>query len=289
MSRIQDILNKAEREGAVRRTRVGAEASEPRVFVENVHIPSPPPATRRPVAPAAPPAPASEPAVVQAGTISPLLVAALDPHAPAAEQYRTLRTRRAAAESGAPRVLAVSSPCVGDGKSITAVNLALTMAQEVNRRVVLVDADLRRPSVHTLLGLPHRPGLAAVLTGEVPLEEAIVELPEYQLAVVTSGMPPEHPAELLGSAAMRRVLDALRSRFDRVVLDTPPAVPLADVGVLAPMTDGVVLVVRAASTTRPTIERAMAVLDQGRLLGLVLNATGGDQNGYGYYGARQPS
>jgi capsular exopolysaccharide synthesis family protein len=204
-----------------------------------------------------------------------MLVAALAPHALAAEQYRSLRTRIASSDHGhSRRVLLVTSPAQGDGKSVTAANLALTMAQEFNRRIVLVDADLRRPGVHLLFGLPARPGLAEVLSGATPLDEALVHLPDYQLTVLPAGGRVEGHAELLGSQGMRRVVDALRSRFDRVVIDTPPALPLADVAVLAPMTDGLLMVVRAGMTPRPLIERAIAACDDSRLLGLVLNGSG---------------
>jgi capsular exopolysaccharide synthesis family protein len=296
VSRIQDILNKAEREGAVCRTHGHADqaaTSAPPVLVEGAPprgIDSPPAAAplRRGGAPAVQEAP-EPPRVVPAGTINPLLVAALAPHAVPAEQYRTIRTRIAFSENGhARRVIVVTSPSIGDGKSVTAANLALTMAQEVSSRVVLLDADLRRPTVHSLFGLPQQPGLAEVLTGEAALEDALVELPDFRLTVVTAGVPPERPAELLGSGAMRRVLDALRSRFDRVIIDTPPALPLADVGVLAPLTDGVVLIVRAAVTAKPLVERALAAFDHGRLIGLVLNGTGADDREYGQYGGYVP-
>ena len=188
-------------------------------------------------------------------------------------------------EDGQPRrVLLVTSPGEGDGKSVTAANLALTMAQEFNRRIILVDADLRRPGVHELLGLPPTPGLADVLTGGVDVDEAIVNLPDFNLSVLPAGLTPERPAELLGSTAMRRTLDALRTRFDRVLLDMPPVVPLADVGVLAPQVDGVLLVVRAGSTKKPEIERALSVFDASHMVGLVLNATGGNTHvGYSQY------
>jgi Mrp family chromosome partitioning ATPase len=109
-----------------------------------------------------------------------------------------------------------------------------------------------------------------------------VLLPDVHLAVVPAGLPPEQPAELLGSAGMRRLLEALRSRFDRVILDVPPVMPLADVGVLAPQCDGVVLVVRAGATPKPLIERALGAFDTERLLGLVLNESGGADPAYGY-------
>ena len=187
-------------------------------------------------------------------------------------------------EGRARRVLLVTSPAKGDGKSITAANLALTMAQEFNRKVVLVDADLRRPTVQALFGIPDQPGLVDVLGGCASLEDALVLLPDVHLAVLPAGLAPAQPAELLGSAAMRRTLEALRSRFDRVIVDVPPVLPLADVGVLAPQCDGVLLVVRAGATPKPLIERALNTFDAERLLGVVLNESGGGEPEYGYAG-----
>lgn len=292
MSRIHDILTKAERDGTVRRTHTAvpepapapAEPTPPAPsFRENAEEPRPAAsAPRRPAAGDAPP----RPRIVEAGHLSPLLVAALAPHAPAAEQYRTLRTRLMLGEDGQPRrVLLITSPSKGDGKSVTAANLALTMAQEFNRRIVLVDADLRWPGVHELLGIPQAPGLAELLAGELTLDQAIVDLPDFNLSVLPAGLTPERPAELLGSLAMRRALDTLRARYDRVVIDMPPVVPLADVGVVAPQVDGVVLVVRAGATKKPQIERALSVFESNRLVGLVLNGTGNDAAAYEGYSA----
>lgn len=288
MSRIQDILNKAEREGAVRRTVV----AQPDAQVGTL---DPAPVAARPARDTAPwmadrhraeIQPAAAARVVRGVVFDRLMVAARAPHGDAAEQYRTLRTRITQSENGhARRVILVTSPAQGDGKSVTASNLALTMAQEFSRRTVLMDADLRRPGVHALLGLPQEPGLADVLRGEVSLDEALVEIADFNLTVLPAGRPPDRPAELLGTTAMRRTLDALRSRFDRVLIDTPPVVPLADVGVLAPYADGVLLVVRAGATPKPLIERALASFDAGRLLGLVLN-DGGSVGDTGYAAPR---
>jgi capsular exopolysaccharide synthesis family protein len=277
MSRIHDILAKAEREGSVRRTHAAA-APQPMPIV-------PPPVTAHTPMPAAEPrACERQPRpgrLIEAGQMSPLLVAALAPHVDIAEQYRTLRTRIVLGEDGRPRrALLVTSPAKGDGKTVTATNLALTMAQEFNRRIVLVDADLREPAVHTLLGLPRSPGLSEVLAGSLPLDEALVELPEFNLTVLPAGAEAERPAEQLGSSGMRHVLDALRTRFDRVLVDVPPIVPLADVSVLAPQVDGVLLVVRAGATTKPAIEKALSVVDANRLLGIVLNGTDGARPPY---------
>jgi capsular exopolysaccharide synthesis family protein len=201
-----------------------------------------------------------------------LLVAALSPHSATAEQYRAIRTRISQSEGTRHcRTILVTSPLSSDGKTLTALNLALTMAQEFHRRVVAIDADLRNGSLHRLFGIPERPGLSDVLTGSVSLEQALVSLPDFRLTLLPSGSPADSPTELLGSAEMRRVIDTLHTQFDRVVIDTPPASPLADVGVLAPLVDGVVLVVRAGRTPRPAIDRALEEFDPNRLLGLVLN------------------
>ena len=345
MSRIQDILSKAERDGTARRTRALSEeyASRPadngvqaRAFVESapaartlhdearLRSPEPP---RMPTPAADPPretalrrgeaplqdsvgpvssdhggyarhvepaaeAPAYAPSLEGTPRVATdpdhHLVAALAPTSLAAEQYRSLRTRLKRAESGrALRTIAITSPNKGDGKSLTAANLALTMAQEFQHRVLLIDCDLRRPSVHRLFGLTEGPGLGDVLMGAAELDHALVALPEYHLTVLPAGLPPSRPAELLGSAAMRRLLDTLRSRFDRILIDVPPVAPLADLHILAPMVDGLLMIVRAGITPKPAIERALAGLDASKVLGLVLNESGGETaetyyEGYGY-------
>jgi polysaccharide biosynthesis transport protein len=293
MSRIQQILSKAERDGTMRRTQSvpspldpapqetatsrGARRATSGYDVSVTHVPY-----------VGSSASSAEPRVVEAGTLSPLLVAATEPHAPVAEQYRALRTRLTFIEQGhGRRVLLVTSPSKGDGKSVTVSNLALTMAQEFSRHVALVDADLRRPSLHKLFGLPPAPGLAEVLAGEAALDDVLVLLPDYHLTILPAGVPPAQPTELLGSSPMRRVLDALRSRFDRVLVDSPPALPLADVGVLSALTDGMLLVVRAGVTPKPLIERALGICDSSRLAGLVLNDTGGSDARYVEYAAHR--
>jgi capsular exopolysaccharide synthesis family protein len=159
------------------------------------------------------------------------------------------------------------------------------MAQEYQQRVLLLDADLRRPSLHRMLGVPETPGLSDVLMGAVTLDDALISLPDYHLTMLPSGVPAGHPAELLGSAAMRRTLDTLRTRFDRVILDTPPLSPLADVHIMAAMADGLLMIVRAGMTQKPAIERALAGLDSSKVLGLVLNEAGtdGTTEAYGEY------
>jgi protein-tyrosine kinase len=295
MSRIQDILNKAEREGSVRRTRaLGGETSTARVaaiappLAPHVPLAEPPPVDRHEPrtwnpAPAAPPA--DEASAARGTQIDHRLVAAFAPQSLPAEQFRSLRTRISRAENGrALRAIIVTSPAKGDGKSLTAANLALTMAQEFQHRVLLLDADLRRPTLHQLFGISEAPGLTDVLMGAASLEDALVPLDEHHLTVLPSGVPATHPAELLGSAAMRRTLDMLRTRFDRVVLDMPPVAPLADVQIVSAMADAVLMIVRAGVTQKPAIERALAGLEAGKVLGLVLNEAGSDGTAEGYGG-----
>lgn len=295
MSRIQEVLSKAEREGTARRTRPLAD-NAPAAAVAPVP-PAPRPQTPAFASASAPWTPtATAPALdlpeagVLTPTLDPQLIAALAPRAAAAERYRLLRTQIKRAENGRNvRAIVVTSPSRGDGKSLTAANLSLTMAQEFHQRVLLLDADLRRPSIARLFGIPEEPGLSDVLLGLYPLDAALVHLPDQHLTVLPAGSPASQPAELLGSAGMRRALDTLRTRFDRILIDMPPVAPLADVHVISPMTDGLLMIVRAGITPKPAIERALSGLDMSKVLGLILNAAGepgpdadgdGDNDGY---------
>ena len=291
MSRIQNILEKAEREGAAMRTsrmvpfEAAASAVPPPLASRTDPIESPiASAVPGIIAPAAAAtglgvAPMDDAVRSHNAILNPLLVAALAPKSLAAEQYRSLRTRLAQMEgAGGLRTVLITSPQKGEGKSVTAANLALTMAQELQRRVVLVEADLRKPSLQHLFGLPPGPGLAEYLTGAVDLKDALQFVPEHNLTLLPAGTAPLNPAELLGSTAMRRLLDHLRTRFDRVILDTPPVLPLADVAILAPIVDGSLLVVRAGVTPKPAIENALRAFDASRLLGVVLNESGLEQD-----------
>lgn len=283
MSRIHDILDKAERDGTARRVR-GNAALEALDLPES-HPPEPGPisvssVTLREIAPAvtdgAPGLPyGTGPVGVREITgvqLDPLLIAATEPQSFASEEYRSLRTRIAQSTVGrGVRTIAITSAAKGDGKSVSATNLALTIAEEFQRRVVLVDADLRHPRVHQLLGLSDGIGLADVLAGTTELETALVSLPEYNLTILPAGRPPSNPAELLSATSMRQLIDTLRQRYDRIVIDMPPAAPLADVRILTPLVDGVVFIVRAGATTKPAIEHALQAIDRSKLVGLVLN------------------
>jgi capsular exopolysaccharide synthesis family protein len=285
MSRIQEILKKAERDGGMQRTR-GLNNEGPSMGSGGAALAEPPrlaPAALTPPPAAMPAAAAAQVRHAIAAEIDPRLVAAHAPQSLAGEQYRSLRTRVKNAENGrALRTIIITSPNKGDGKSLTAANLALTMAQEFQQRVLLIDADLRRPSIHRLFGIAETPGLSDVLLGGATVDDALVGLPGHGLTILPSGIIPMHPAELLGSAAMRRVIDTLRSRFDRILIDMPPVAPLADVAIASSMADGILMIVRAGVTPKPAIERALSGLDMAKVLGLVLNDAGETGAKYGY-------
>jgi hypothetical protein len=197
MSRIQEILKKAERDGGVHRTRAivpdRAAGSVAHALVEPPTVDRPDPGIGR----AEPAGVGVETAPIgfvhgaprqASGHIDSHLVAAGAPQSIAAEQYRLLRTRVTRAENGRSyRAIIITSPNKGDGKSLTAANLALTMAQDPQQRVLLLDADLRRPSIHRLFGIDETPGLTDVLMGGASLEEALVSMPDYRLTVLPSG------------------------------------------------------------------------------------------------------
>jgi capsular exopolysaccharide synthesis family protein len=289
MSRMQTILEKAERDGNVARVAmIGDTAGATALAFDptTTAAPSPvitgyagaaaipaPPLVAPPVEPIAVPA-ATSPSVraVTSTGLDRNLVAALKPGAPTAEQYRALRTRLAHTDHGVPiGAVLVTSPGRREGKSLTCANLALTMAQDVQTRICVVDADLRQSRLHTLFGIPDTPGLVDVLTGRAALAESLVRLEDQQIVVLPAGQIAAHPAELLGSTAMRRTIETLRTQFDRVIIDAPAIGPLADVGILSPLVDGLLLVVHAGVTTKPAIQEAVATIGTDKLLGVLLN------------------
>jgi capsular exopolysaccharide synthesis family protein len=294
MSRIQHILDKAERDGAVQRMRVVIEAPPAPSTDTTVRPPAgsavADPAVADPVAAGrivadpiavdaaggrrstAPGATAPAGRAIGSVRLDGRLVATGAAKSAAAEQYRALRTRILHGDTGMPvNVVLITSPSEGDGKTLTVANLGLTMAQEFQRRVCVVDANMRQPQLHRLFGLADSPGLSDVLLGRTTLAEACVSLEDHRITVLASGPVPIYPAELLGSIIMRRTLEQLRTRFDAVIVDAPAALPLADVGILTPIVDSVVVVVRAGITPKPAIHDTMSALDPGKLLGIVLN------------------
>ncbi|MDP3713014.1 MAG: polysaccharide biosynthesis tyrosine autokinase [Mycobacteriales bacterium] len=207
------------------------------------------------------------------------------PDDPAAEAYRALRTSVRFLDPDHPlQIIAVTSPSASEGKTTTAVNLAVAMAQS-GERVMLVDADLRRPSVATSLGIEGVVGLSNVVTRTATLSDAVQHWGGL-LDVLPAGQLPPNPSEIVGSQSMGALLEELRERYDVVVVDAPPVLAVTDAVVLATQVDGVLLVLRAGSTQRGLAVEARRRLDGvgGSVVGCVLNAVA-NSTAQGYYAA----
>jgi non-specific protein-tyrosine kinase len=200
----------------------------------------------------------------------PVLAMRADPRSAVAEAYRTLAASLQLAGSGVQTV-AITSPGAGEGKSTTIANLGIALAEN-GRRVVLVDADLRRPSLHELFGLGNREGLTNVLLHSEHAALPLQETGTPGLRLLASGPLPPNPLEALGSGRLEHVLSQARAQADLVLVDTPPAAVLADAALLAPRLDGVLLVVSAGHTKRDLAKRAKEQLERtgSNVLGVVL-------------------
>jgi capsular exopolysaccharide synthesis family protein len=244
----------------------------------------------RPAQGAAPARPAAVPRgpVRPSGRMDMHLVSFLKPHSFEAEQYRTLRhvlERRHRTELLS--LVAVTSAGVGDGKTTTSLNLAGALAQAPDARVLLIDADLRRPAAARHLGLSDDgPGLAGLLRdASLDLPQVVKQIAPWTLSILTAGRCPDSPYELLKSPRMGDVLDRARRLFDYVVIDTPPSVAFPDCRLLEKWVDGFILVVGAHQTPRKLVEEALATMEPAKVLGMVLNSDDRPLSGYyGYYG-----
>jgi exopolysaccharide transport family protein len=214
---------------------------------------------------------------------SPLILK--NPHSAVAEAYRVLRTNLIFSSAEVRgRAIVVSSANPGEGKTTTVANLASSLALN-GAKVLAVDADLRRPTMHQHFGIPKTPGLSDLIVGKCQASQAIQATRFKGLQVLPCGYVPPNPAELLGSAAMKQVADALRSHYDWVLIDTPPILAMADTPVLCPLVEGVILVVGAEVSGRPAIHRAIDQIMSvgGKVVGVVLNKVDLERNSY-YYG-----
>jgi succinoglycan biosynthesis transport protein ExoP len=193
----------------------------------------------------------------------------------AAEQYQNLRLKvERLQQTRGVRVVAVTSPGTSDGKTLTSINLAAALARGPGAKVLLIDADLRRPSVGSQLGLADAgDGLAGALGGESRGLAAVVRRVDglHGLAVVPAGAPTHDVHELLRSARFEQLLHEARGAYDFVVLDTPPLVPVCDAAVMSRLVDGLLVVVAAHETTRKQLGEALSLLDESKTLGLVFN------------------
>lgn len=214
------------------------------------------------------------------------MVTQVRPQSQMAESYRALRTSLLLSNLGAPpKVIMVTSARPQEGKTTTSINTAIVLAQK-GVRVLLIDADLRRPSVHKTLGMGPRSGLSNVLTGSATIQETVTTSPVLpNLSILPAGTPPPNPAELLASSNMRDLLTELREQFDHIVIDTPPTLSVTDAVVLSPRADATILVIRSGQTTKQALRRARDILTQvnAHVAGVLLNAVDLTSPDYYYY------
>lgn len=211
------------------------------------------------------------------------------PYLRVADQYRIIRTK-IVQHPAKPRLLTVSSAGIGDGKTISAINIAGALALKAGTSVLLVDADFRRPRVAEALGIEHSPGLADVLRGDISAGEAIVQLEaQTSLFVLPSGDIPANPAELLDTPHWGLLCKTLRDCFDYVIIDAPPVELVADYDLIQAAVDAVILVVRVDHSSRAHCLRTFKTVPKQKLLGIVMNGvpdwflTRSSAHDYGYY------
>ncbi|GGH84203.1 capsular exopolysaccharide synthesis family protein [Pullulanibacillus pueri] len=208
-----------------------------------------------------------------------------NPKSPISEQFRTIRTNIDFSLADRDiRTLAITSSGPAEGKSTITANLAVVMAQQ-GKRVLLVDADLRKPTVHYTFRMNNTTGLTNLLTKQMKVSEVIHKTDVENLYVLPSGPIPPNPAELLGSRNMYDTLQELNTVFDMVIFDTPPVLAVTDAQVLATICDGTLLVISSGSTEIDAAKEAKALLEKSkaRLLGAVLNRKPTKRNNYYYY------
>jgi len=189
----------------------------------------------------------------------------------AAEKFRRLKTTLANEEDGGPQVIVVTSTAPSEGKSLVSMNLALAFAADSSDEVLLVDADLRRPSIENWVSPPPKLGLAEVLEGRTELEHALLELKNSSLKILPAGTPPRDPVVLLSSATAKDLVSSLRKSFKRIIIDTPPVVPFTDADAIGVHSDGLIMIARARKTKSGLFQQAIQSLTSTRVLGVVLN------------------
>ena len=197
-----------------------------------------------------------------------------DEKSPTGESYRALRTNilRTTQDKLIKAILITSSNHY-EGKTTTAINLALAMSDVPGYKTLLIDSDLRFPTVHDRLGLMQSPGLTEILEGSVGLDSEITDTEKENLKVITSGNLPHYPVELLESKRLMNLIAELKSHFDLILVDSPPVIPYSDASVLSSQVDGVLLVVQSGKTRKEDIQQVQATLqdNQAKVLGIVLN------------------
>lgn len=212
------------------------------------------------------------------------LISLSDPRSPAAESYRTLRTNIKFLSADNPlRTLAVTSAGPEEGKSTTVANMGVCFAQ-AGKRVLIVDTDMRKPTMHTIFNLPNQDGISTILAGERSLDECLRPTAQPGLWVLTCGPVPPNPAELLESHRMAQLIETLREHFELVLFDAPPIIAVTDASVLAARLDGMLLLVGINKVTRKAARHALQLLERAKVKvwGAVIRGVRPDNDGYYY-------
>lgn len=253
MSRIEEALEKAAR---LRGSQNGPASPQKSVTAVPAHLPPP--------------------EVIEGGKVTNrLLVAASDPYTPVAEEYRKLKSILVKATKGETfrNMLMITSSVGCEGKSITALNLALTLAQEYDHTVLLVDADLRKPSLHDYLGIEKRVGLSECLQDGLEIKNALLRTGIGKLSLLPAGREVRNPAEIFSSQKARDLFLEMKHRYpDRyIIIDTPPVLPFAETRSLSTIVDGVVLVVKEGTVPLRHVNETLDCLKGVDMLGIVYN------------------
>ncbi|WP_117168549.1 CpsD/CapB family tyrosine-protein kinase [Paraliobacillus sediminis] len=201
------------------------------------------------------------------------LLARSNPMSVITEQYRTVRTNlEFTAVDRDIKTMLITSPGPGEGKTMTSANLAVVFAQQ-DKKVLIVDADMRKPSLHLRFRKNNQTGLSNILAGHMELKETVLESGVPHLDLITCGPIPPNPSELLGSKAMKELLTEAKEKYDFIIFDTPPALAVADSQVLANICDGALLVCRSKQTEAGGIQKTVELFEMAhaKILGIVLN------------------
>lgn len=212
------------------------------------------------------------------------IVTLKNPKSPIAEAYRTLRTNiQFSSFDNRIQTIVVTSSGPGEGKSTTSANLAAVMSQG-GHKTIIIDCDQRKPTIHKFFGLSNLSGLSNLLIGEISFEDAVINTGVNDLYLLTSGVRPPNPAELLSSARMRNLIDKLKEEFEYIIIDTPPVLAVTDAQIISQYADGCLLVAASGEADREAASRAKDLLAKvdAKIIGVVLNKL--DTSRKGYYG-----
>ncbi len=204
------------------------------------------------------------------------LITYFDPKSIVAEQYKMMTTNLLSLNKGRPpKTIAITSSISGEGKSVTSLNLAITLSQATQKpKIILIDADMRKGQLVKYLGVGQHKGLSEYLSGQAELNDIIFNIDIDHLSFISSGAVPVNPAELLASERMKELISALRSQYDFVLVDTPPVIPVTDATIIGSRVEGTLMVVQAGHTQRGMVSRATELLTQAHtnIIGHVLTS-----------------